>query len=126
MALGIEVEVVNNISNVAIFLVENHIDDTTIIDNTISRNKYDIQVVEEEIQYDSSNTTIFLILTKKDPNNNSSAVSRLNTTMAFLLKEGEMIIFKALLILTLRDIKVNNVESLLLTLENCTAEDDIN
>jgi len=110
-ALGVEVEAVDNPASAARFVAENRIDDTAVIGSKIAGREYGLQVVEEEIQDDSSNTTRFLILTKKNPNNKSSALPGSKTTVAFSLKEGTADLFKALSIFDVRDIKVTKIES---------------
>nr|APA32587.1 arogenate dehydratase [Pinus pinaster] len=110
-ALGVEVEAVDNAASAARFVAENRIDDTAVIGSAVAGREYGLEVVEEEMQDDSSNATRFLILTKKNPNNNSSAVSGLKTTVAFSLKEGTTDLCKALSIFAARDIKVTKIES---------------
>lgn len=111
-ALGVELEAVDNAASAARFVVENSIDDTAVIGSQIAAREYGLEVVEEEIQDDSSNTTRFLILGK--PNNkikNSSALRGSKTTVAFALKEGTADLFKALSIFAVRDITVTKIES---------------
>jgi len=111
-ALGLQVEAVDNAASAARFVAENGIDDTAVIGSKISGREYGLQVVEEEIQDDSSNTTRFLVLSKPNhKNNNSSAVTGSKTTVAFSLKEGTADLFKALSIFAVRDIKVTKIES---------------
>lgn len=111
--LGVEVEAVDNAASAARFVAENRIDDTAVIGSQIAAREFGLQVVEEEIQDDSSNTTRFLILGK--PNNKiknpTAALPGTKTTVAFALKEGTADLFKALSIFAVRDIKVTKIES---------------
>jgi arogenate/prephenate dehydratase len=105
----VQVEAVENAAWAARFVAENGIADTAVIGSEIAGREYGLQLVEEEIQDDSSNTTRFLILSK--PSNNSSALPGLKTTVAFSLKEGTANLVKALSIFAVRDIKVAKIES---------------
>nr|APA32590.1 arogenate dehydratase [Pinus pinaster] len=112
VALGLEVEAVDNAASAARFVAENRIDDTAVIGSKIAGREYGLEVVEEEIQDDSSNTTRFLILSKpSNKNSNSSAFPGSKTTVAFSLKQGTADLFKALSIFAVRDIKVTKIES---------------
>jgi arogenate/prephenate dehydratase len=112
VALGMQVETVDNTASAARFVAENGIDDTAVIGSKIAGREYGLQVVEEDIQDDSSNTTRFLILSKPNKrNNNSSSHPGPKTTVAFSLKEGTADLFKALSIFAVKDIKVTKIES---------------
>jgi arogenate/prephenate dehydratase len=107
-----QVEAVNNAASAARYVAENHIVDTAVIGSEIAGREYGLQVLEEEIQDDSSNTTRFLILSKsKNKNDNSLAHPGSKTTVAFSLKEGTADLFKALSIFAARDIKVTKIVS---------------
>jgi len=112
VALGVQVEAVDNAARAARFVAENRLDDTAVIGSEIAGREYGLQVLEEEIQDDSSNTTRFLILSKpNNKNNNSSALPGSKTTVAFSLKEGTADLFKALSIFAVRGIEVTKIES---------------